>query len=74
MTYRMRYSAPCLGSYIQRAGNFGNYATSPVLTWDNLDTAKQEANWNHASVVTGHYEIIDEVGEVVYSTEGQPYQ
>lgn len=74
MKYRMLYTAPCVGTYLQHTGNFADFATSPVLTWDNIDDAKQEANWNHASVVTGHYMVIDENNKVVYSTEGQPYQ
>lgn len=69
--YRMLYTAIPVGSYLQRLGSF---AESPVLTWDSLDEAKQYADWQHSTVVTGWYTVINEAGKPVYTTKNQPYQ
>lgn len=69
--YRMCYTAVPIGSYLQRAGSFGDYADSPVLTWDSLDEAIQAADWNQESVVTGYYSVIDETGREVYRSKGE---
>lgn len=69
--YRMVYVAIPIGAYLQRSGNFGDYASSPVLTWDDLEIAKRDADWNQTTVVTGYYKIIDANGQEVYrSKEG----
>lgn len=71
MKYRMLYTAIPIGTHLQRAGNFADFATSPVLTWNSLEEAIQAANWNQESVVTGYYSIIDESGKEVYRSQEQ---
>jgi hypothetical protein len=70
-TYRMLYTAIPVGTHLQRSGSFGNFATSPVLTWSSLEEAIQAADWNQDSVVTGHYSVIDEQGKEVYRSKGE---
>lgn len=67
--YRMLYTAIPVGTYLQRSGNFGNYATSPVLTWNSLEEAKQAADWNQETVVTGYFSIIDKDGNEIYRAQ-----
>lgn len=67
--YRMLYTAIPVGTYLQRAGNFGNYATSPVLTWNSLEEAKKDADWQQTTVVTGYFSVIDTTGKEVYRAQ-----
>jgi hypothetical protein len=65
--YRMAYSG-CEGFHVLTHGAIGH---SPPLTWETLEEAQQAANWDHATVYSGYYVILDENDKRVYSTQGR---